>query len=67
MQYNELVMLYGNYIEHGSISLDRAILVVDGVIVPEPATFVLLGMGGIFLKKRYCTSLLLSISGMIVV
>jgi len=36
-------------------------------IVPEPSTFALLGTGGLFLKKRYCLSLLLAFSCVIVV
>jgi len=55
MQYTESIMLYGYYVEHGSISLERAILVIDGVIVPEPATilFLIMGLIGIQLKCRH--------------
>ena len=51
--YMELFMLYGFYIEHGSVNLDRAILIVEGVI-PEPGTILLLATGiiGMRLKKR---------------
>ena len=37
----------GGYIEHGSVTLDRATLVIDGVVVPEPASFLLFGFGGL--------------------
>jgi hypothetical protein len=43
----------GRYIESGSISLDRAVLAVDGVIVPEPASLLLFGTGAIVLLTRY--------------
>ena len=54
IQYKEYVIVDGYYIEHGFINLDRAILRVEGVIVPEPATVLLLTMGimSIQLKRR---------------
>jgi hypothetical protein len=45
IQYKELIMLDGRYIEHGSVVLDSAKLVVDGTVVPEPSTLVLLVLG----------------------
>lgn len=51
--YEELVGPYLTYVEHGSISLDRVILRVDGVIVPEPTTllFLMIGMISIRVKR----------------
>jgi hypothetical protein len=50
LDYVEVISLPSTYIEHGSISLDRAILMVDGVIVPEPATLFLVGIGMILFR-----------------
>jgi len=50
--YTEFIMLFGRYVEHGFVNLTKATLVVDGVIVPEPATFLLMGLGGLLLRKK---------------
>ncbi len=52
IEYTELIILDGRYIEHGSIFLNSARLIVDGVIVPEPTTILLLALGGLFLTNR---------------
>jgi hypothetical protein len=44
IDYTELV-IPGSYVEHGSVDLTSATLVVDGTIVPEPATLFLLATG----------------------
>ncbi len=46
-----VIMLHGMYVEHGSATLDRATLIVEGVI-PEPGTLGLLGIGVIILSAR---------------
>jgi hypothetical protein len=53
IEYTEWIMLDGRYVEHGSVTLDKAILRVEGT-VPEPATILFLGIGVISLcvKKR---------------
>ncbi len=55
VQYEELWLPLGLdggvYIEHGSVMLDNAILIVDGTIIPEPATFFLLALGCFLLKR----------------
>ncbi len=45
VQYTEVIMMNGSYIEHGSVVLDSAQLVFDGTVVPEPATLALLVLG----------------------
>ena len=52
IQYMEPIILDGRFIEHGSITLDNATLVVEGTIIPEPATIILLGAGFIVLILR---------------
>jgi hypothetical protein len=52
IDYEELIILEGYYVEGGYVSLNRAVLRVDGVIVPEPTTFLLLCFGWIALRKR---------------
>jgi hypothetical protein len=54
VQYDELIMLFGRYIEHGSVMLDDATLIVEGTIVPEPTMFLLLitGIVGIRTNRR---------------
>jgi hypothetical protein len=48
--YEEAIMLYGHYIGHGSITLNNATLIVEGVIVPEPASILLLAMCAIWAR-----------------
>lgn len=50
--YTELIMLHGRYVEHGSVTLERAVLIVDGVI-PEPTTLFLLTVGVLGLRVKY--------------
>jgi hypothetical protein len=52
LYYTELVLLNSVYIEHGSIDLTKANLVVEGVIVPDPSTLILFGLSAIFMRKR---------------
>lgn len=40
-----------NAVITGDIAVDYAVLTLE--IVPEPATFMLLGFGGLLLKKRF--------------
>ncbi len=44
--------IYG-FVEHGSITLNSATLVVDGVVVPEPMSFVTLAIGAIVLAMGF--------------
>ena len=48
--YTELIMLYGGYVEHGSVTLNDVTLEVHGAVIPEPATVLLLGFGGLILR-----------------
>jgi hypothetical protein len=45
----------GRYIEHGSVTLNDATLMIEGTVVPEPATIFLLGLGlvPILRQRRY--------------
>ena len=52
LEYNEYIIQDGGYVQHGSIILDSATLVVEGTIVPEPATIFLLGLGVILAHKK---------------
>jgi len=52
LYYNELVGPYLTYVESGLVYLERVTLVVDGVIVPEPASLLLLSLGGFLLRKK---------------
>jgi hypothetical protein len=55
MGYEELVSGFEwEYVEHGSIALDSATLIVEGTIVPEPATILFLAAGiiGLRIRKR---------------
>ena len=49
IEYEALIILDGSYVQHGSIVLDSAILVIDGLLLPEPATvlFLIVGIGAI--------------------
>ncbi len=52
IEYNQTSLTgWRDYIEYGSVTLDRAALIVEGVI-PEPATILLLGLGLLLLKRR---------------
>jgi hypothetical protein len=39
-------------ISQGSVVLNNATLIVDGTIIPEPATFVLLGLGFLPIRRK---------------
>lgn len=49
--YEGLIISEGDYIESGSIVLDRANLIVEGVI-PEPLTLYFLGLGGFWITRK---------------
>ena len=42
----------GQYVDHGYIQLDSATLVIDGTLVPEPATIALLMYGSILATRK---------------
>jgi len=52
IEYNAFSIIDAMVIETGSVMLTRATLVVDGTLVPEPATMVLLGLGGVLVAAR---------------
>jgi hypothetical protein len=52
IEYLEAI-IPGSYIEHGSVDLTSATLVVDGTVVPEPATLFLLAIGTVCLQAKY--------------
>lgn len=42
----------GSIIDFGFVALNEATLVIEGTIVPEPATFLLLGIGSLLFRKK---------------
>jgi hypothetical protein len=50
--YYPSIVSTANIIDDGSAVLNDATLVVDGTIIPEPATFVLLGLGFLQIFRR---------------
>lgn len=50
IEYKELIILDGSYLEHGSVVLTGAAIVVDGVIIPEPASILLLVLGMVTIR-----------------
>jgi hypothetical protein len=51
IEYEELI-IPGSYIEDGSVDLTSATLVVDGVVVPEPTTLLLVSFGAFFVRNQ---------------
>lgn len=51
LYHESLIIIDGSYVEYGSIILDRANLVVEGVI-PEPSTLCLLVLGGLWITCK---------------
>jgi len=52
IEYTEPI-IFGTYVEHGSVVLNSATLIVDGVPVPEPATFLFMTIGAIALRAKH--------------
>jgi len=52
LSYHEYILLDGRYVEHGSVSLTKAKLVVEGTIIPEPSSFLIICLGGLILKTK---------------
>jgi hypothetical protein len=50
--YTEFLMSEGHYVEHSTVVLDSATLVVDGAIVAEPATVFLLAFGTVIARTN---------------
>lgn len=50
--YQEAIILDGAYIKAGSITLTQATLIVDGTVVPEPATLMLLSIGIFGIRRK---------------
>ena len=52
LYYEGLIIIGGRYVESGSIVLDRANLVIEGVI-PEPSAFSILLLGGSWMGRKF--------------
>jgi hypothetical protein len=54
ISYTEPIMLDDTFVEHGLVVLNDASLLVEGVVVPEVSTLLILGMGLIGMRvKKY--------------
>lgn len=53
--YSEVIMTSARYVAHGSVVLDSAVLMIEGTVVPEPMTLLLMASGAILIhrKKRW--------------
>jgi hypothetical protein len=51
IEYGRAIMLNGTYVEDGFVTLTDATLEVEGTVVPEPSTILLL-TAGIFIARR---------------
>jgi hypothetical protein len=49
IEYDEL-NITGSYVEHGTLLLNEATLLVDGTVVPEPVTLLFLGIGALWIR-----------------
>lgn len=49
--YSNLIILYGYYIERGKVVINDSTLIIEGTIVPEPATVLLFCIGAVALRK----------------
>jgi hypothetical protein len=59
INYTEIIMSNGGYVQHGSVSLDSATLVVDGTLTPEPASLLLLALGTVghrLIRPKRCNN-----------
>ena len=52
VEYSEIIIVFGHYVAHGNIVLNSASIIVDGVLVPESATVLLLALGSLYLTNR---------------
>jgi len=52
IEYTELI-IPGSYIEHGSVLLNEATLLVDGTVVPEPSMLLFLAVGACGLARSF--------------
>ena len=50
--YDQKLLFVGYYVEAGTVTLNDATLFVDGDVVPEPVTILLLAMGTLSLRLR---------------
>ncbi|MFA6186064.1 MAG: hypothetical protein WC770_02470 [Phycisphaerae bacterium] len=54
--YTEPIFIYGGVVEHGSIVLNSATIMVDGTVIPEPVTFTIIAIGlpvfRVFLRRK---------------
>ncbi|MBN1844555.1 MAG: hypothetical protein JW810_02650 [Sedimentisphaerales bacterium] len=50
--YTRSIVLFGGYIDYGSVVLDEASLIIDGTVIPEPVGMVLLAAGWVGLRGR---------------
>ena len=48
--YDEYIIQDGGYVQHGSVTLNSATLIVEGTVTPEPGTLALLGFALPFLR-----------------
>jgi hypothetical protein len=48
------LVIPGNYVDHGRIALNDATLVIEGVVVPEPATMLFFAIGVVGARLVNC-------------